>query len=85
MKRYTLAYDVETRDPGHTVWSCHAGEVSGTLLDLQGFASVVRDEDLYESLADAAAVIERDGVEAFTVRHVDQANLHVNMDLQVAA
>ena len=83
MTRYALTFHAETRDPGHTVWSCHDGRLEGTLEDLRGLAAALRLPDLREDITDAAAVID-DGQTAFTVAHADEEDFRLDMDLERA-
>ena len=81
MTRFALTYDVETRDPGHTVWSCHSGRLEGDLDDFRALASSLQDPDLWEDLTDAAAVIASGDAEDFAVRHADEPDFRLSMDL----
>jgi len=78
---FRLNYNVEARDPGRTVWSCHSGSIEGDLDTLRGLAAALQD------ITDAADVIQRgdaaDG--CFTVRYTDEADFRLDMDLEVVA
>ena len=84
---FRLNYNVEARDPGRTVWSCHSGSIEGDLDTLRGLAAALQLPDLWEDITDAADVIQRgdaaDG--CFTVRYTDEADFRLDMDLEVVA
>lgn len=79
---YRLNYTVQSRDPGHTVWSVHSGSIEGDLDTLRGLGPALRVEGLWEWVTDAAEVIERDGVESFTVLYVEEDDYECDMELE---